>query len=54
MILCSAFNTVFETQLIFLATSVIGIAQAIIINSVLNFICEVIGDNGLKGGFVFG
>jgi hypothetical protein len=54
VILCSAFNTVFETHLIFLATTVIGVAQAIILNSVLNFICEVIGANGLKGGFVFG
>jgi Na+/melibiose symporter-like transporter len=54
MILLQAFNTVFETYFIFLATFVVGIAQAIILNSVINFICEVIGANGLKGGFVFG
>ena len=39
---------------LFLATGVIGAAQAIIINSVLNFICDIIGSNASKGGFVFG
>jgi hypothetical protein len=39
---------------LFLATSVIGCAQAIILNSVINFICDIIGSNAAKGGFVFG
>jgi hypothetical protein len=39
---------------LFLATGVIGAAQAIILNSVINFICDIIGANASKGGFVFG
>jgi len=36
------------------AASFIGISQAIIINSVINFICEVIGARSEKGASVFG
>jgi len=36
------------------AASFIGVSQAIIINSVINFICEVIGARSEKGASVFG
>lgn len=39
---------------LFLATGVIGVGQAILLNTVLDFICDIIGSNGKKGGFVFG
>jgi hypothetical protein len=54
LILESGNHSSFQTQLLFLATAVIGIAQAIVMNSVINFICDIIGSNASKGGFVFG
>lgn len=53
-ILQGASNSTGQRMFLFLATGVIGAAQAIILNSVVNFICEIIGTNSSKGGFVFG
>lgn len=53
-ILEGASNTNQQKMFLFLATGVIGAAQAIILNSVINFICDIIGANAKKGGFVFG
>ena len=54
LVLEGAGHSSFQTQLLFLATAIIGITQAIIMNSVINFICDIIGSNSSKGGFVFG
>lgn len=46
-----------DTEALFtllIAAAFIGVSQAIIINSVINFICEVIGARSEKGASVFG
>jgi|JI9StandDraft_1071089.scaffolds.fasta_scaffold235668_1 Na+/melibiose symporter-like transporter len=46
-----------DTEAVFtlvIAASFIGVSQAIIMNSVINFICEVIGARSEKGASVFG